>query len=110
MGAYNTVETVTPCKLCGQPILVSVQFKYGLRFQFRYKIGDPIQFQDSGKPIPEAAVVVDGAACCTCPMCGNRAELDFYVFFEHGTIVSVEVADGRYSFLESEEPFIVLRP
>ena len=110
MGAFNTVNHVVDCPSCGHPAPVSVQFKYGLRSQFKYNIGNLIKFHASCKTAPESAVVADGITDGACPSCGTEPELDMFVFFAHGVITNVEVADGRYSFLSSVEPFIVLTP
>ena len=110
MGAFNTVNHIVHCPSCGQPVPVSVQFKYGLRFQFKYNVGDLIEFHATDKTPPESAVVADGITDGACPSCGTEPELDMFVFFAHGVITSVEVADGRCSFFDSPEPFIVLSP
>lgn len=110
MGAYNTVEQVVPCTVCGRSLLVAVQFKYGLTFQFHYKIGDMIEFQNPEKSTPESSVVADGAATCICPSCSSRQELDFYVFVQNGVIVGVEIADGRFSFVNPAQSFNILSP
>jgi hypothetical protein len=108
MGAFNTVNHIVDCPSCDQPVPASVQFKYGLRFQFKYNVGDLIEFHSTRNTAPEAAVVADGITDGACPNCGTEPELDMFVFFAHGVITSVEVADGRYSFLNSVEPFIIL--
>ena len=104
----TTGTAVVSTTIGGQPVPVSVQFKYGLRFQLKYKVGDLIEFPATRKTAPEAAVVADGITNGDCPNCGTEPDLDMFVFFANGVITSVEVADGRYSFLSSVEPFIIL--
>jgi hypothetical protein len=110
MGAFNTVNHIVDCSSCGHPVPVSVQFKYGLRFQFKYNVGDLIEFHSTDKTPPESTVAADGITDGTCPSCGVESDLDMFVFFAHGVIASVEIADGRISFLNAAEPFIILAP
>ncbi|MCK6524376.1 hypothetical protein L6R49_23465 [Myxococcota bacterium] len=110
MGAYNEVASIVDCPACGHAVPVNVQFKYGLCWQLKYKVGDLITPHDETKTTRAAAVVADGISVGECPSCGGDTGLDMFVFFEHDVITRVELADGRYNPLQTDKTYIVLAP
>ena len=109
MGAFNRVAVDLCCPWCSAQVQVYVQFKFGDCWQFDYRLGDTLAWggNDQGRP-GLARVVVDGEGE-TCPACGaDPPDWPFYVFVEHDRLVAAAPADGRFDFLHTDDPWLVL--
>jgi rubredoxin len=108
MSAFNIIPHPLACPSCGEQMTVEVQFKYGIKAQTVYSMGDPIRFPQDQPSKPDAWVVADGVTDGVCPSCGVEYEQDMYIFVHNGVISSVERADGRYPLPRTDVHFILL--
>jgi hypothetical protein len=111
MGAYNTLCSVhAACPSCSSSVTIDVQFKYGETWQHSYLIGESIRWGKNNVGSPdEHLVVLDATAGQACPICGFDGDWDFYVFVECNKLKSIMRADGKFDFLSTNEPYLVLR-
>ena len=107
MGAFNTLRTAITCP-CGRKFDVAIQFKFGDTFQHDYILGDELKWggNDVGRR-GVSHVVLDGVAVAPCSICAR--ELEFYIHVEKDRISRVELADGRYNFINTHATFLVVR-
>lgn len=110
MGAFNTVLVSAQCPSCGVQGDVRVQFKYGDRWQYAYRVGDALKWGGNDLGVPGmASVVTDGVAETPCPHCGFDGEWAFYVFIDRDIISRATPADGTYDFVSAGETHLVLK-
>jgi hypothetical protein len=75
MSIYNTLVTEARCPYCGASCEVRADFRFGLREQRDYRLGDRLQWEGKGvrtpthRP-PEGNFV--GEAFTECPSCGRE--------------------------------------
>jgi len=107
MGAFNTVTIYHECANCGHKIPLNVQFKYGDVWQHHYQIGDILQWGKNNIGKPGHKRVVAEAYSEDCSFCGNPGQ-DYEVWLENDQIIGVKPAEGKFDFVHSEDPYIVL--
>ncbi len=111
MSAFNIVRGQTVCPSCSSMVEVVAQFKFGSVWQHEYRIGDQLQWgrNDRGKRGIHH-VVVDAVTESDCPQCGISKEWDLYLHIERDLLVRLELANGKYDFVQARENFIILEP
>ncbi len=94
MGAFNTLHATSP--VTGQQI--RIQFKYGVRYQYDYKIGDRIAFPAETLMADTRVTLVGG--CTAYPKSADEPE-HYEIRFEYGFAASIRaISEDEYDQLE----------
>lgn len=108
MGLFNTVYADLTCPSCKAQAKFAVQFKFGECWNYRYRVGDSIQWSgrrndDGTRDYKRVVVDAEGEDC---PRCGYRGDFPCEVFIEEDRIVDVKASE-QYRFLGTDG-YIVL--
>lgn len=94
MGAFNTLHVTSP--VTGQPI--RIQFKYGVRRQYDYRIGERIAFPAEVRLADTRVTLVGG--CTEYPKSADEPE-HYEIRFEYGFATSIRaISEDEYDQLE----------
>jgi hypothetical protein len=95
VSAFNVVDANIACPRCGQTVPHRVQFKYGARYNFKYRVGDTVKWgmNDWGRP-GRARVVLRGYGE-RCPNCGAHGEY-FEIWLASDVIERVVADSGQF--------------
>jgi rRNA maturation protein Nop10 len=105
MGVFNTIHLNTQCPHCGEHVELRIQFKYGGRYDYHYRVGDALRWDVNVVGAPGQQVVALGMAE-ECPPCGQNPEFDIYISDDR--IESVDPLSGRYNYLH--EGYVAVGP
>ena len=110
MGSYNILIAQVKCSICDSSYEGKIQFRYGNTLQFKYRIGDRLQWGGNQVSTPdEKKVKVYGIVeSDPCPVCGKEnKDNEFDLLIGNGIIASVSVmknydyeGEGNYMVLE----------
>lgn len=99
MAAFNTLHAKLTCPRCGWCGEVEVEFRFGLRDQLNYRLGDRLTWAGGarGKPLrrPEHGDL-DGEGYVDCPNCGKDYWVDIRV--RDDVLAGVQVDEGRSGY------------
>jgi predicted RNA-binding Zn-ribbon protein involved in translation (DUF1610 family) len=82
MSVYNTLIVPIVCPHCGNDVELRADFRFGLRDQLDYRIGEPVIWEGRGVRTPDrrpAGGNFDGEAYSECPSCGREIWLLIHV-------------------------------
>lgn len=95
MGAFNVLKATSP--ITGLPI--RIQFKYGVRWQYEYNLGDRIAFP-AGVDIGDTRVTLVGGFT-EWPMPSEESS-NYEIRFEYGFATSIRpITEDDYDRLEN---------
>ena len=106
MGAYNTLVMRSKCSNCDQETDISIQFKFGSTWNYKYLLNDEIIWGANDKGIKGMKRVVLDGVSEDCNKCNETA--DYLIYIENDIIKSVELNTGQYDFNNSEGYFLIL--
>jgi len=81
MSAYNSLFTDATCPACGCRSEVQADFRFGLRDQLDYRLGEKMRWNGKGLRTPAMRPLngdFSGEAYTECPCCGR----DFWLLVE----------------------------
>ncbi len=108
MSAFNSVRVSMECPACGKVGPRVVQFKFADCWQYEYEVGDIVRWAERrnvGQPALRKVVAVGTPNECL--FCGDCPDT-FEVWVELDKIVKVCPDSGRFDFVHSSEPYIVV--
>lgn len=105
MGAFNRLIFQRKDPISGQSSYLAVQFKYGNKWQYDYKVGGKLRWggNDEGRP-GAGRVVVDAVL----EEDNEGFPEDWIVFIERDVITGVEPHHGQYDFVRFQDTYFVL--
>lgn len=74
MSTYNTLLATMRCPHCCNVTDVQIDFRFGLRDQTDYRVGDTLQWEGRGTRTPSQRPPngdFDGEGYAECPLCGR---------------------------------------
>jgi len=111
MGSFNVLVHMVECSNSHDVYEGRIQFKYGDKRQYEYKLGDKLKCggNDSGSPdlkIVKAYGVLENDIC---PICNKLNELnEFDIYIEGGIITKVSKMADINDYLNEYQDFKVL--
>ncbi len=101
MSTYNTLTSELQCPHCGTVVVVRIDFRFGLRDQLEYRLGDRLIWEGRGTRTPSQRPVdgcFQGEGYTECPQCGNA-------FWTQVNVQSDILVDATVDWDREEYPY-----
>lgn len=108
MGSFNTLYCHVNCSYCGHEQEALIQFKYGNTWQFKYHIGDVIQWggNDIGNQHLQSVMaygIVESTVCINCNK--NVLPEEYDITIDSNTITGIRLMENILNYVNANAEY-----
>ena len=110
MGAFNTLIVDLKCESCKANYFGRIQFKFGDKWQYEYRIYDQVKWGGNDEGIPKLpGVKVYGVLENeTCLNCGHKNNEEYDLYFSYDIIKEVGVMSNMSDYHLHDGAYFIL--